>query len=88
MLKTAPMSDDDMLKTITMCKDQLQRSHDIVHKSLPKVNSEVKDIVEVIRKMEKHAANESTLLLLRILVKLAIHFLVEVATRHAMMKTR
>ena len=77
-----------MFTTITMCKDCLQRSHDIVHKSLLKVNSEVKDIVEVMHKMEKHAANESTLLLLRILVKLAVHFLVKIVTRHAMMKTR
>ena len=42
-----------------MCKDYRQRSHDIVQKYLPKVNSEVKEIVEVMRRMEKQAANES-----------------------------
>ena len=54
-LKTAPLSNEDVLKTITMCKDYLQRSHDIVQKSLPKVNSEVKEIAEVMRRMEKQS---------------------------------
>ena len=58
-LKTVPLSDDNVLKTITMCKDHLQRSHDIVQKSLPKANSEVKEIAEVMRRIEKQAANES-----------------------------
>ena len=57
--KSAPMSDDDVLKTITMCTDYLQRSHDVVEKSLPKVNSEVKEIVEVMTRIEKQAPNES-----------------------------
>ena len=58
-LSAAPLSNEDVLKTIATCKDYLQRSHDIVQKSLPKVNSEVKEIVEVMRRMEKQAANES-----------------------------
>ena len=34
-LKTAPMSNDGMSRTITMWKDHLQRYHHIVQKSLP-----------------------------------------------------
>ena len=40
--KNTPMSDDDMLKNIIMCKDCLQRFHDILQKYLPKVSSEAK----------------------------------------------
>ena len=58
------MSDNDVLKTIAMRKYYLQQSHDIVQKSLPKVNSEVKEISEVMHRIEKQAANEINLTVL------------------------
>ena len=53
------MSVNDVLKTITMCKDCMQRSHDIVQQSMSKVNSEAKEMVEFMHRIEKQAANES-----------------------------
>ena len=48
-LKNTHMSECDVVKTMTMCKDCLQRLHDTINENSPKTNSEVKEIYYVVK---------------------------------------
>ena len=55
-LNNAPMNENDVVNIMTMCKDYLKQSHMLVN--LPYVNSEVKEIIDVLNRIERQSDND------------------------------
>ena len=58
-LNNAPMSKNDVVNIMTMCKDYLKQSHEAIHVNLPKINNEVREIVDVLNRIECQSNNNS-----------------------------
>ena len=58
-LKTGPMNENDVLSELTLCKDHLQRSHDVVNQHLPSMNNEVKGIIDVLKRIRCQGNDET-----------------------------
>ena len=58
-LKTAPMNENDVISTLTLCKDHLKRSHDVVNQHLPSMNNEVRGIIDVFKRIRSKSKDET-----------------------------
>ena len=57
-LNNAPMNENDVVNIMTMCKDYLKQSHSLMLVNLPYVNSEVKEIIDVLNRIERQSDND------------------------------
>ena len=57
-LNNAPMNENDAVNIMTMCKDYLKQSHSLMLVNLPYVNSEVKEIIDVLNRIERQSDND------------------------------
>ena len=58
-IKTAPMNENDKANAMSMCKDYLQQFYDLANENMPKTNSEVREIMEILSRIRRQAPNES-----------------------------
>ena len=57
-LSNVPMNENDVVNIMTMCKDYLKQSHSMMLVNLPFVNSEVKEIIDVLNRIERQSDND------------------------------
>ena len=57
-LNNAPMNENDSVNVMTMCKDYLKKSHSLMLVNLSYVNSEVKEIIDVLNRIERQSDND------------------------------
>ena len=50
-IKSTPINENDAINNITLCKDYLVRFYDLGNKHFNNINYEVKDIVDVLKRM-------------------------------------
>ena len=53
------MNENDVVSIMTMCKDYLKQSHSTTLVNLPKLNSEVKEIIDALNRIERQSENDS-----------------------------
>ena len=58
-LKTTPMNENDVISTMTLCKDDLQRSHDVVNQNLPSMNNKVKGTIYAFKRIISQSKDET-----------------------------
>ena len=57
-LSNVPMNENDVVNIMTMCNDYLKQSHSLMLVNLPYVNSEVKEIIDVLNRIERQSDND------------------------------
>ena len=57
-MKHAPINENNATNTMTLYKDYLVYSYDLANKHLPNTNYEVKDKVDVLKRMQCRSHNE------------------------------
>ena len=50
-LRSSTLNENDVVVMINMCKQHLEKSHDIVNINLPKINSDTKEITNAIKRI-------------------------------------
>ena len=55
------MNENDVMCVISMCKEYLQQSHDVVELNLPKINRETKEIVQALNRIDPDQHSENTM---------------------------
>ena len=59
-LNNAPMNENDVVSIMNVCKDYLKHLHSTTLLfNLPKLNSEVKEIIDVLNRIERQSDNDS-----------------------------
>ena len=51
-LRSSAFNENDVMSMINMCKDHLQKSHNVANINLHKVNSETKEIINSIKRID------------------------------------
>ena len=57
-ITSSPINENDTTKTMTLCKDCLVRSYDLSNKYSPRINCEIKDMVNVLKHVQCQSHNE------------------------------
>ena len=58
-MKTSHMNENDVMSTMTLCKDRSQRSCDVVNKQSPMMSNDVKGIIDVLKKKRCQSHDET-----------------------------
>ena len=60
-LHSHAMNENGIMYIISMCKEHFQQSHDVVELNLPKINREMKEIVQALNRIDSDYYGENTI---------------------------